>query len=159
MSRTAFLRTVGGLDDPRRGDERSNRVWADARAVAQQAQFYAAVLVAAIMAWFLAKPDVFWTIPVIWIAALGNVVTSSYLAGRGAAIIPVWRRMTAPRGLLLMLLLAAWAVGFVRAIGGASTGTALAIRFVIVLGIVIIGSLVATYWRSRRVERSDDDLD
>jgi hypothetical protein len=98
-SRTAFLRTIGGLDDPRRGDERSNRVWADARAVAQQAQFYAALLVAAVMAWFLAKPDVYWTIPVIWIAALGNVVTSAYLAGRGAAIIPAWRRLVSPRGL------------------------------------------------------------
>jgi hypothetical protein len=158
-ARTVFLRTIGGLDDPRRGDERSNRVWSEAGAVAQQAQFYAAILVGAIMAWVGGRHVAFWSIPVIWIAALGNVVTSSYLAGRGAAVIPAWRRLASPRGLLLLALLAVWAAGFARAIGGASAGTGLAVRFIVVLALILIGSAVLTYRRSRRVEKPEDDRD
>jgi hypothetical protein len=49
--RTSLLRTIGNLDDPLRGDERSRTIWCEGAAVAQQVQFIAAIVVGTVMAW------------------------------------------------------------------------------------------------------------
>jgi hypothetical protein len=157
--RTTFLRTIGGLDDPRRGDERSKQVWSEAGAVAQQAQFYAALILGALMAWMGDRHLLYWSIPVMWIAALGNVFTSLYLGRAGATIIPAGRRLATPRGLLTVLLIAFWAAGAALTIGGANTGFDFVWRFIAALAVVIIGSVLLAYRRARRDANSGNDLD
>ena len=158
-SRTTFLRMIGGLDNPRRGDERSRQLWSEAGAVAQQAQFYAALILGAIMAWMGDRHLLYWSIPVMWIAALGNVFTSLYLSRAGATNIPAGRRLATPRGLLMVLLIALWAVGATLTIGGADTGIEFAWRFITALAVVIVGSILLAYRHARRDAKSSSELD
>src|SRR5215467_12977553 len=60
--RASLLRTIGGLDDPQRGDERSNRIWCEAAAVAQQVQFTVAIMLAAVMSWAGGRQGVYWSV-------------------------------------------------------------------------------------------------
>jgi hypothetical protein len=157
--RTSLLRTIGGLDDPRRGDERSNRIWCEAGAVAGQVQYIAAIIVAAVMAWAGGRHGVYWSIPVLWTSALTNITTSTYLARSGIPSIAAWRRVVSPRGGLTLFLLLVWAVGTARTLGGATTGRDLAITLTAGLVLVVLAATALAHHRARNSGPSDDDLD
>lgn len=155
--RASLLRTIGGLDEPRRGDERSRRIWCEAAAVAQQVQFIAAIMVAAVMAWAGGRQGVYWSVLLLWVSAMGNVTIALYVSRGGIPCNTVWRRLASPRGGLTLFLVLAWAVGAAWTLGGAATGLDRAIGFTVGLILVVVLATVLAHRRARNSGLPDDD--
>ena len=155
--RASLLRTIGGLDDPRRGDERSSRILCEAAAVAQQVQFIAAIMVAAVMAWAGGHQGVYWSLPVLALSAAGNFTISLYVSRSGIPGNTAWRRIASPRGGLTLFLVVAWAVGAARTLGGAATGLDRAVGFTVGLILVVVLATVLAHRRARKSGLPDDD--
>jgi hypothetical protein len=155
--RASLLRTIGGLDDPLRGDERSSRIWCEAAAVAQQVQFTAAIMVAAVMSWAGGRQGVYWSVALLSVSAAGNVTIALYVSRSGIPGIAVWRRLASPRGGLTLFLVLTWALGAARTLGGAATSLDRAVGFTVGLILVVVGSTALAHRRARNAGLPDDD--
>jgi hypothetical protein len=155
--RASLLRTIGSLDEPRLGDERSRRIWCEAAAVAQQVQFIATLMAAAVMAWAGGRHGAYWSVLVLGVSAMGNATIALYVSRSGIPCNAVWRRLTSPRGGLTLFMVLAWAVGAARTLGGAAIGLDRAIGFTVGLILVVVLATVLARRRARNSGLPDDD--
>jgi hypothetical protein len=155
--RASLLRTIGGLDDPLRGDERSSRICCEAAAVAQQVQFIAAIMLAAVMSWAGGRQGVYWSVPVLSVSAAGNVTIALYVSRSCIPGIGGWRRLASPRGGLTLFLVLTWAVGAARTLGGAAASLDRAVGFTVGLILVVVVATVLAHRRARKSRLPEDD--
>lgn len=153
------------LDDAAFGDEMQRRTWMEAYVAAYEVALLAAVTLAAAMVWVGGRPLAWWSMGVIYVIALGNIAALLHLRAAGLTDLP-WRdRMRFWSFRVRLLLIAVWALGFVRALAGDLVGhfegvtpghvAGMVVGFSLVIGLVA----VADRFTRRRAERSlpDDD--
>ncbi len=152
---TPRRRSRSHVDNPVFGDERAQRAWMEAYVVAYEVALLAALSLATVMVWVGGRPLLWWSVAVVWVVGLGNLAALAHLRSAGLSDLP-WRdRLRFWSFRLRLVLIAAYAVGLLRAFssdvqlpeGGLDAAT---LAGMLVGASCAIGAFALLDWRTRR---------